>query len=235
MEAKMPMRLAKIRNPLFRLAALAVSLACVAASADARQMQPAPPGTAVGAPPFGAKPPGVAQTDDRYGNDRGKEDASVSLRFRTATNKRTGIIVDNLDAASRFCAASPQWVYVIDGMSERLEAVARSMPATGDYAEARAALLDASRKLHDLAIDNAASDLPRVTMRSQGADGIRTTRPLVGVDPARLSSAGVQAAQILTELQTVLLRSGEASEERKSHYSRIAAAVGSNKVLLRSL
>jgi hypothetical protein len=45
----------------------------------------------------------------------------------------------------------------------------------------------------------------------------------------------VQAQQIVTETETLLLRSTEASNARKVHYSRIAAAVDSNKVLLRSI
>ena len=109
------------------------------------------------------------------------------------------------------------------------------MPQSGDYADARAALLDASAKLHKLATDNAAAGVPRVTMRSSDAGGIRTTRPLVPVDAAVLSAVGEQAAEVLAELETVLLRSGEASATRRGHYDRIAVAAGSNKVLLRSL
>lgn len=237
--------LSKTQKRNRRLAVLTVSLAFAATSAHGQQkhltrlgIDPdniALSGKVFGSLSFGTERFGVAQTDNGYGNQRGKEDKTVSLQFGSLTNKKTGVIVSSLNAANHFCAGSPQLVYVIDCMSERLEAVARSMPETGDYAEARAALLEASLKLHDLAADNAAADLPRATMQSQGVNGIRTTRPLVAVDPAKLPAAGAQAAQILAELETVLLRSGDASAERKSHYSRIAAAAGSNKVLLRSL
>jgi hypothetical protein len=43
-----------------------------------------------------------------------------------------------------------------------------------------------------------------------------------------------QASDIVAEAETILLRSASSDATRAIHYQRIAAAVGSNKVLLRS-
>jgi hypothetical protein len=57
---------------------------------------------------------------------------------------------------------------------------------------------------------------------------------LTPVNPARAAQVNQQASAILDQAQTVLLRSAEAAEERRSQYVQIAEALGSNKVLLRS-
>jgi hypothetical protein len=44
----------------------------------------------------------------------------------------------------------------------------------------------------------------------------------------------LEASNILEEAETKLLRSASSDAKRAIHYQRIAAAVGSNKVLLRS-
>ena len=63
--------------------------------------------------------------------------------------------------------------------------------------------------------------------------GDSTARPLVAVDAAQLAAVNQQAEAILDEARTVLLRSS-GSNQRKSQYTRIAQALDSSKVLLRS-
>ena len=157
--------------------------------------------------------------------------ASASVG-QTANDATTEAIVDGLRAAQLFCAALVEDEYTIDCLSERLETAAQAMPATGDYAQARTAILDASAKLRQIALANADGAKPRGTA-SRG--GVVTRRPLVAVTRASLPSAAAQAAAVLQEAETVLLRSASGADRRRSHYTRIAAAVGSSKVLLRSL
>lgn len=151
------------------------------------------------------------------------------------SNSNTNRVVRILNSGQAFCASLADDAYAIDCLAERMEAAAAAMPDTGDYADARAALFQGAARLNALAVANADPALPRATARQAGGDGIRTSRPLVPVSKDKLAEVAVQAQQIVTETETLLLRSTEASSARKAHYSRIAAAVASNKVLLRSI
>ncbi|MDO9524640.1 MAG: hypothetical protein Q7J57_03725 [Gemmobacter sp.] len=151
---------------------------------------------------------------------------------QTASDASTQAIVDSLEAARAFCAALTEDQFTVDCLSERLETAALAMPQVGDYAQARTAILDASAKLRQIARDNRDTAKPRGTA-SRG--GTVTSRPLVAVTRASLPSALAQAAAVLQETETLLLRSTSGTDRRRSHYTRIAAAVGSSKVLLRSL
>ena len=59
------------------------------------------------------------------------------------------------------------------------------------------------------------------------------TRPLVPVEAASVAAVNAEAVAILEEAETILLRSADTGEQR-TQYSRIADALDSNKVLLRS-
>jgi hypothetical protein len=155
-----------------------------------------------------------------------------------ATNKvsaaTTTSVVKEINSGTQFCRKLVQKEYVIDCLSERLENAAKALPSSGDYAEAKIALEEASRKLHALALKNASRELPRVRMQIKGAKPIVTSRRLIAVKTDKLEQANKQAIAIVQEAETVLLRATESSTKRKVHYERIAKAVGSNKVLLRS-
>lgn len=151
------------------------------------------------------------------------------------SNANTNQVVSILTSGQAFCASVSDGAYAIDCLAERMGAAAAAMPDTGEYADARAALLQGAARLNALAVANADPVLPRATARQARAGGIRTSRPLVPVRKDRLADMAVQAEQIVAETRTLLLRSSEASTARKVHYSRIAAAVDSNKVLLRSI
>lgn len=154
---------------------------------------------------------------------------------QTASAQATQRIVRTIRSSQVFCASVGNSAYAIDCLSERLAATAASLPETGDYAEAREALTVASRKLNQVARNNSTRDLPRINVRQPVEGGIATSRPLVPVAPERQAEANAQAAAILDEAATVLLRSTESADDRRDDYLQIATAVGSNKVLLRSL
>lgn len=143
-------------------------------------------------------------------------------------------IVESLEAATEFCGQLANRQYTVDCIAERLAEVARQMPNTGEYAEAKAAILEASQKMHALAVANQSSAVPRARAARAGSNPMRTTRPLTPVSVDRMEQVEAEATKILAEVETVLLRSAESSESRQIAYTRIAEAVGSNKVLLRS-
>lgn len=151
----------------------------------------------------------------------------------TVSPGTTSQVVAEIKAGIAFCRAMPQDAYAVDCLSDQLEKSARSLPGTGDYADARKALMDAAGKLHALATRYADPKMSRGYARSPG--GASSTRPLTAVRRDALPEVKRQARAIVAEAQTVLLRSAETSARRKAHYEQISAAVGSaNKVLLRS-
>lgn len=147
----------------------------------------------------------------------------------------TQAIEKQLLAAHNLCRRLPAEEYTIDCLGDALAQIARQMPATGEYAEARAIIDQTARKLRDLARKNASNDLPRGYLRSPGAEKKKLSSALTPVRTDTLQQTNKAATAILEEAETRLLRSAENSAARKVHYQRIAVAVGSNKVLLRSL
>ncbi len=146
----------------------------------------------------------------------------------------TTVVVNGIAAARAFCADLNDDAYRVDCLAERLGVVADGIPADSDYGDVQAVLKETSRKLNDLARAN--RDRNRSAARAaRGGDATseRTTRRLVPVSPGAFASVNQQATAILEETQTVLLRSAD-TPNQLAQYSRIAEAVGSNKVLLRA-
>lgn len=159
---------------------------------------------------------------------------SVSLSVAASPQTTQAIRID-IQAAQDFCRRVPSGEYAIDCLGDAFEKIAQDMPQTGDYAEAQAAIAQAGRKLRALARENASTELPSGVIRSTGADGTASNTPLVPVRTETLAQTNAAALLIIEEAETILLRSAANSAVRKTHYEQIASAVGSNKVLLRSL
>ncbi|MFD3190288.1 hypothetical protein ACFMPD_08435 [Sedimentitalea sp. HM32M-2] len=146
----------------------------------------------------------------------------------------TEVLTGNIAAAQKFCAELDNDSYKVDCLAERLETISREIPRDSDYSEVKSILKDTSDQLADLARANRDSTLPRGRAVSQGETPVSTSRPLTPVDPAALPNVNAQARAILDNTETLLLRSAEASESKALQYSKIADAIGSSKVLLRS-
>jgi len=157
----------------------------------------------------------------------------ASLLPQVATSQATSLIVTQLNEATEFCSAIGNAAYVIDCLSERLAVIEETMPETGEYAEAREVIGLASRGLRLLVDESPSADLPDGIARSTGADARQTNRPLRAVSTESLEETLLAAANIIDEAETLLLRSSASPEE--IHYQRVAEAMGSNKILLRSL
>jgi hypothetical protein len=124
-------------------------------------------------------------------------------------------------------------VYVVDCLAERLDVLEKSMDQLAGYGDARRILRETAAQLRQITQDNVDENRPKARMAS--ADGsFRSTRPLAAVSAAQKRRAISQAVAILAEAETQLLRSADAASGRAVHYQQIAAALGSNKVLLRS-
>jgi hypothetical protein len=157
---------------------------------------------------------------------------SVSTGISGTTS--TAAYVDELKASVAFCQAITNREFLVDCLSERIGATAQRMPAYGDVSAMRATLLTASRKLGAVAAKYRAPATPAVRLQSTGANPITTTRPLRPVASENLDAALAEAATIVAETETVLLRSAEGSQDRALDFQQVAAVMGSTKVLLRS-
>lgn len=146
----------------------------------------------------------------------------------------TNAISQSLGAVKAFCDNLENDAYVVDCLAERLGAVADEIPAGTDYDNVRLALDAASDQLATLAKANRDPDLPRGRASQAGSTPVKTSRPLTPISTANAAQVNRQAIAILEQTETLLLRSPETSEAQSVHYARIAEAVGSNKVLLRT-
>lgn len=180
--------------------------------------------------------PGRDYDSDTFNDDRGPEgrnqwDVDTGYVISTPGTKS---VTDALQDSYAFCARIERQEYLADCIGDQLEEVATAIPDWGDYAEAKDILLETSSKLRRLARTNASPSRPPI--RAQGTvkgKQIRTG-PLTPVREDRVETVKQQAAAILEEAETKLLRSAQASDRRLIAYAQMAKAVGSNKTLLRS-
>ena len=135
--------------------------------------------------------------------------------------------------ARGLCGAVPR-EYRLDCMLVFFRQALAETPQQGDLAKAHAILRQTVQRLEALVADNA--DPARPTIRAQVREGNRTraTPRLRAVRADRVAQTNAAAARIVAEAETQLLRSSPPSGPARLEYTRIAAAVGSNKVLLRS-
>lgn len=147
----------------------------------------------------------------------------------------TATIVAALNSANGYCGLVEPGEYVIDCLAERLDDIRSQLEGQEEFDELRAVLETTSQKLNEIARQNRSATLAPARFSTQGQTPVATTRRLVPVAADRLDTAVSQAIAVIEEAETLLLRSAEQSAERAIQFQRIAAAIGSNKVLLRSL
>ena len=150
------------------------------------------------------------------------------------SDERTDQIVEQLSQIERICEFMGD-EYRIACFAQTYRELADTISGRGEYAEAKDVLLDAARELDKLVRRNIDRQKPRLRARLSLDDGQTvSTPPIAAVRSDRAASLNNNAANILEEAETVLLRSAGSDAARGIHFQRIAAAVGSNKVLLRS-
>lgn len=149
----------------------------------------------------------------------------------------TDVVTGSIASAQQFCAEIEGDSYRVDCLAERLETISNDIPQGTDYQEVKQILKDTSNQLEALARQNRDSSLPRGRATRAATDttpAVSTSRPLTPVAPEALPQVNQQAAAILDNTETLLLRSAAGSESKTQQYSRIAEALNSSKVLLRS-
>ncbi len=133
----------------------------------------------------------------------------------------------------RHCEAyRPIWR--IDCLADGFKQIARSLPEGRGYASVSRELSSTADELAALARRNADPAKPPERLRAQTSAGPRrTSRPLVPIAPENLPTANSAADAIVADLSTTLLRSAP-NAAAQPEIARIAAAVDSTRVLLRS-
>lgn len=137
-----------------------------------------------------------------------------------------------IEIAGRTCARAPT-SYRIDCLSAELAKAAENLPQNALFGEAKTALQNASDQLRNISREYRDSTKPRVRVVLPES-GKRGARPIVAVRDQQLSRANSEALLVLEETQTILLRSADNSSKRSGPYQKIAQALNSNKILLRS-
>jgi hypothetical protein len=164
------------------------------------------------------------------------EPSDISPASRTATAPATNAtIVTSLQAATRYCTPMVATEYVIDCLAERLGNLSKQLDGQDGFEEVQAILETTAKDLNQIARQNRSVTLAPATFATQGQTSVQTTRRLIPVDEGKLEDAVSQALAVIAETETLLLRSADDSTDRSIQFQQIAAAVGSNKVLLRSL
>ena len=164
-------------------------------------------------------------------NDARQEYAQPVLEF---TDEITTEIVVQISQIGQICDAVDD-AYQVSCFSRMYRELAEDLSSRGDYAETKEILLDTADKLDRIVRKDRDRSKPAVRATLTTPTGAeKTTPPIVAVTPDAVQTARAEAAEVMAEAETVLLRSASSDSKRAIHYQRIAAAVGSNKVLLRS-
>jgi hypothetical protein len=149
----------------------------------------------------------------------------------SASNLATNAIVQDINAVRNECAGLEP-VYRIDCLRQGLRQVVRRMPTSGDYKDARQILSRTVSQLNSIQGSNIDSASPR--KRSRGNARFKAAKTFTAIKRQNLDKAMAQAQAVIQEAETRLLRSSENSQKRSTHYQKIATAIGSTKVLMRS-
>lgn len=157
--------------------------------------------------------------------------SAASTNVAVPTDYLTSSIVKNIDGARAECGSYDP-VYRIDCLRQRLADIARRIPAGPAYSEARQIISRASSKLGR--IQAGVVDRKAPTKRSRANPRLKQAKIYAAAKREKLGKAMEQARQVIEEAETQLLRAAENSDKRAGHYQKIAAALESTKVLLRS-
>ena len=134
-----------------------------------------------------------------------------------------------LTRGAGLCSRVPE-EYLTDCIATLFREAASLTPQYGAYSDAYRVLDDAATRLDQLVSANVDPDKPPIRLRTGGGGSSPRMR---AVRPGAVAQVNAAAATILAETETVLLRSPVTVAARQD-YARIAEAVGSNKLLLRS-
>jgi hypothetical protein len=146
----------------------------------------------------------------------------------------TDALVARIAAVNAVC----DWLlqpYRLWCLANGYDLMAETLLPFGGYRDVRQVLKRTAGQLRAIAEANVDPEAEPVVLRRGDGSVTEVGRaPIRAVRRAAVASTNRQAAAVLDEAATVLLRSAENSTRRQVSYQRIAQAIDSSKVLLRS-
>ena len=167
------------------------------------------------------------------GGGTSSTDSVADTTPKAITPNATEKFVQQFSDAGDFCRALDP-LYRIDCLRAQFEKIARNLPQTGDYAPLRVALVQAVSQLDKVVKANKDGAGKVIAPRLRSQPQVERIRPIVPILPERQAAASRQAAAVVDELSTVLLRSALNSERRQIAFRDIATAIDGTAVLLRA-
>lgn len=158
--------------------------------------------------------------DDDYYSDYGPDEKEFSSPSRLQ-NSTTNWLARSLATASVNCLALEP-VYQFDCFRQHYKKQASRLEDNAAYAVPKQALRDLEDTLDTILAENTDPTVPPLRKGNKTYQAIR---------PTSVPEAAIAFNQALDEASTMLLRS---SSDNAGHFDRIADALGSNKILLRS-
>ncbi len=135
----------------------------------------------------------------------------------SVTNRVVRLLKSKFEGCRKF-----ETVYRYDCYRQTYRSAAASLEGKKAYADAYEALRDVEKSLDQIMARSADPQKPKIRK------GLQTYQP---IKPAAAPKAKADLNRALDQAETKLLR---APDSARTHYARIAEAVNSNKVLLRS-
>ena len=139
-----------------------------------------------------------------------------------------------VDAATDFCQRVPA-EYAIDCLAYEYWEIQKRLPDFGEMAEAKQVLKQTASELKQLAASNPSRSKPSARIKSRGPKPRETTRSIVPVDTAKLPELKLEAARIINNGATLLLRATGDSDRKRAQYQQIAQSMQTGAIFLRSL
>ena len=139
-----------------------------------------------------------------------------------------------VDAATDFCQRVPA-EYAIDCLAYEYWEIQKRLPDFGEMAEAKQVLKQTASELKQLAASNPSRSKPSARIKSRGPKPRETTRSIVPVDTAKLPELKLEAARIVNNGATLLLRATGDSDRKRAQYQQIAQSMQTGAIFLRSL
>ncbi len=172
------------------------------------------------------------------GNDGGISDAGGGVNYSSANGtlgKGANLpqaIGQALQDASKFCKNLTGAEYAIDCLAYEYWEIQKQLPDYGKMSEVKQVLAETSKKLRKLASDNQ-SRTKRPVRVTKGSR--KFNRALVPVERAKLPKLTRDAATIINNGATLLIRASGDSNRKRAQYQQIAQSMQTGAIMLRSL
>ena len=174
----------------------------------------------------------IQKVNDGYGG--GGEGVGVPPKANTSgtatsSPQSVGLALQN---ATRFCNSLPGTEYTVDCLAYEYWEIQKQLPESGEMADVKKVLANTSKQLRKLALDNQSSTKRPVRV-TQG--NRRLNRTLVPTESAKLPGLKREAAAIINNGATLIIRASGDSSRKRAQYQQIARSMQTGAIMLRSL